>query len=136
MDKIKVEVTVKTTPEKAWTAFTNPQHVTEWNFASDDWHSPKAENDLKPGGRFVYRMESKDGAMGFDFGGTFEKVNVNELLSYKMDDGRMAEITFTQDGDSVHVVEIFDPETENSHELQKTGWQLILDNYKKHAESI
>ncbi len=132
---ITVETTVNASVEKAWSYFTQPQHVKNWNNASDDWHTPRAENDLQVGGNFVYRMEAKDGSFGFDFGGTYDAVKENEYLEYTIGDGRKVKISFIPQGTSTKVVENFEAETTNSVELQRTGWQSILDNFKKYTEA-
>lgn len=132
--KITVETTVSRTLEKIWKCWTDPNHVTEWNFASDDWACPKAQNDLHTGGSFNYRMEAKDGSFGFDFEGVYTGVEEHKRINYKMADDRTVEILFTQNGGEVTVTETFDAETQNSPEMQKTGWQAILDNFKKHVE--
>ena len=132
---ITVEATVNAPVEKVWSYFTQPQHVKNWNNASDDWHTPRAENDLQVGGNFVYRMEAKDGSFGFDFGGTYDAVNENEYLEYTIGDGRKVKISFIPQGTSTEVVENFEAETTNSVELQRTGWQSILDNFKKYTEA-
>ena len=132
---ITVETTVNAPVEKVWSYFTQPQHVKNWNNASDDWHTPRAENDLQVGGNFVYRMEAKDGSFGFDFGGTYDAVKENEYLEYTIGDGRKVKISFIPQGTSTKVVENFEAETTNSVELQRTGWQSILDNFKKYTEA-
>lgn len=132
---ITVEATVNIPVEKAWDVFTNTKHITQWNHASDDWHSPSAENDLRPGGTFSYRMEAKDGSFGFDFGGTFVDVKPNELLSYSIGDGRKVENVFTRVGNATKVSVTFEAENQNPVEMQRGGWQAIMDNYKKYAES-
>lgn len=134
--QITVETTVKAPVEKAWEVWTSPKHITQWNAASDDWHSPKAENDLQPGGKFVYRMEAKDGSFGFDFGGVYDEVKPNERIAYTLGDGRMVEVTFTGNGDETTVVETFEAEATNSIEMQQGGWQAILNNFKNYAESV
>lgn len=131
---ITVEATVNAPVEKAWLIWTAPEHITKWNAASDDWHTPRAENDLRTGGKFVSRMESKDGKTGFDFGGTYDEVKIHELIAYTMDDGRKVKITFEKSGGKTKITETFDAENTNSIELQRKGWQAILDNFKKHAE--
>ena len=133
---ITVETTVAQHAEKAWKIWTTPDDIVKWNSASDDWHTPKAESDLREGGRFVYRMEAKDGSFGFDFGGTYTKVVLNELLEYKLDDGRTASVAFKQEGNQTRITETFDPESINPIEMQKTGWQSILDNFKKYADGV
>lgn len=134
-NKITVQTTVNVPIEKAWKMWTDPDHITHWNFASDDWHSPWAKSDLRAGGQFSARMEAKDGSAGFDFGGTFEEVKPNEFLSYLMEDGRRVEVNFTKEGNATKVVETFDAENTHSLEMQREGWQAILDNFKKYAEN-
>ena len=133
--RITVESTVKASVEKVWEYFSAPEHITKWNNASEDWHSPAAQNDLRPGGKFVYRMEAKDGSFGFDFGGEYDQVKTNELIEYTMGDGRKVAINFTNNGNETKVVETFDAENTHSIELQKTGWQAILDNFKRYTEA-
>jgi uncharacterized protein YndB with AHSA1/START domain len=132
---ITVENTVNAAVNKAWQYFTLPQHITQWNNASADWHTPLAENDLRVGGKFLYRMEAKDGSMGFDFWGVYDEIKTNELIAYTMGDSRKAKTTFSSFGNQTKIVTIFEAETENPVELQKGGWQAILDNFKKHTES-
>ena len=133
---ITIETIVKAPLDKVWELWTAPEHVTKWNNASDDWHTPHAENDLRVGGRFAVRMEARDGSMGFDFGGVYSDVKVNKQISYAMDDGRKVKVVFSENGDETTVTETFEAESENSPELQRDGWQAILDNFKKYAESI
>ena len=132
---ITVENTVNAPVEKVWTLWTGPEHIIKWNNASDDWHTPSAKNDLRVGGKFVFRMEAKDGSFGFDFGGNYDEVISNELITYTMGDGRKVKIIFTPQGNATKVVETFEAETENPIELQRGGWQAILDNFKKYAEA-
>jgi uncharacterized protein YndB with AHSA1/START domain len=132
---ITVESTVNADVEKVWEYFTKPEHVVNWNNASDDWFTPRAENDLRVGGNFVYRMEAKDGSFGFDFGGTYDKIKNNELIEYTIGDGRKVTVNFFSDGkNKTRVVERFEAENMNSIEMQKAGWQAILDNFKKYTE--
>ena len=133
--KITVETTVNAPIEKVWGYFTQPEHITKWNNASDDWHTPNASNDLRVGGNFVYRMEAKDGSFGFDFGGVYESVDQNEYIEYTIGDGRNVKVNFTAQGNKTNVVETFEAEEINSIELQKGGWQAILDNLKKYTDS-
>ncbi|MBP1934340.1 SRPBCC family protein [Ammoniphilus resinae] len=133
---ITVETTIQAPVEKVWACWTEPQHITKWTFASDDWHAPHAENDLKVGGSFVTRMEAKDGSFGFDFGGVYDEVLIHELLSYRMDDGRKVTITFMNQENGTKVIEAFEAETTHSIEMQKAGWQAILDNFKKYVETL
>jgi uncharacterized protein YndB with AHSA1/START domain len=135
MQKITIEVLVNKSLAEVWELWTNPKHITQWNHASDDWHSPKAENDLKPGGKFCFRMEAKDDSMGFDFNGVYSEVLVNEKIAYNIEGGRSVEIFFSQEGDQSKIVEVFEAESENPIEMQKNGWQSILNNFKKYAES-
>ena len=132
---ITVENTVKAPVEKVWKFWTEPEHIKKWNNASDDWHTPFAENNLQAGGKFVSRMEAKDGSFGFDFEGIYDTVIVNKLIEYKMADGRKAKITFNGNGKETKVIEIFEAETINPVEMQRAGWQAILDNFKKHTEA-
>lgn len=131
---ITVETVINAPIEKVWTLYTEPKHIAQWNNASPDWHSPSAKNDLKPGGKFIIRMEAKDKSEGFDFEGTYDEVKKHELISYTMTDGRKARVTFQKQGAQTKITITFDAETINSPELQKTGWQAILDNFKEHAE--
>jgi uncharacterized protein YndB with AHSA1/START domain len=131
---ITVEASVNAPVKKVWQFWTEPRHITKWNAASDDWHTPRAENDLREGGRFAARMEAKDGSMGFDFGGSYEAVKENELIVYTIDDGRKVKVEFIDNGNSTRVVENFEAESTNSIELQKNGWQAIMDNFKKYTE--
>ncbi len=133
-EKITIETHVRAPIEKVWHDFTDPESVKAWNAASSDWHTPKAENDLREGGSFMYRMEAKDGSTGFDFRGTYTEVIPQERIAYTMEDGRTVIAIFTPEEDGVHIVETFDPETENSPEMQRQGWQSILDNFKAYAE--
>ncbi len=133
---ITIHTTVDVPVEKAWEYWTEPQHITHWNFASDEWECPSAENDLRAGGRFTAVMAAKDGSTKFDFGGTYDAVEPNRLIEYTMDDGRKVRVAFESDGEKTNIVESFDPETENTEELQRAGWQAILENFKKYAESV
>lgn len=134
-ESVTVSTVVNASESTVWACWTEPDHVTKWNFASDDWETPAAQNDLKVGGRFTYTMAAKDGSMSFDFSGTYTAVEQHKLISYTMDDDRKVTITFEATESGVKVNETFDCETENSVELQREGWQAILDNFKKHAES-
>jgi uncharacterized protein YndB with AHSA1/START domain len=133
--KITVESTIKAPVEKVWKLWNSPADIKNWCAASPDWHAPKAENDLKKGGRFTTRMEAKDGSFGFDFGGAYDEVVTNEAIAYTMDDGRTVKITFTKKDNETKVVETFEAEDQNPIEMQKGGWQAILDNFKKYAEA-
>jgi uncharacterized protein YndB with AHSA1/START domain len=131
---VTVQVLVHAPIKKVWRFWADPKHITQWNNASDDWHSPEAENDLRVGGRFRTRMEAKDGSAGFDFGGTYDYVVFHKQIEYTMDDGRKAQISFVSNDAETLVIESFEAENENSVEMQQTGWQNILDNFKSYAE--
>jgi len=118
-----------------WKNWTAPEDIIKWNNASEDWHTPRAENDLRVGGKFNYRMEAKDGSMGFDFWGIYDKVVINSQIDYTLDDGRKVKVIFGDLGGKTEVVETFAAETENSVEMQRVGWQAILDNFKKYTET-
>jgi uncharacterized protein YdhG (YjbR/CyaY superfamily)/uncharacterized protein YndB with AHSA1/START domain len=133
-NKIIVQVTVKAGIEKVWKLWTTPEDIVNWNFASETWHTPSAVNNLKKGGRFSYRMEAKDGSFGFDFGGKYTAVKVNELIEYTLGDDRKVRIEFSQNGKETTISESFDAESVNSPERQKEGWQAILNNFRKYAE--
>jgi len=131
---ITIEATVNAPIEKVWDYWTNPEHVIHWTNASDDWHAPRATNDLRTGGKFFTRMEAKDGSMGFDFEGSYSNVQDNNVIEYDLADDRHIKVTFTQQENGVRVIETFDPENENPHEMQRFGWQAILNNFKKYTE--
>ena len=132
---ITVQTTIKAPIDKVWKFWTLPEHIIHWNNASADWHTPRAENDLRVGGKFLSRMEAKDGSEGFDFGGVYETVKTNELIEYKMDDGRKVRIDFTSNSNEIKVIERFEAEVIHSIEMQRGGWQSILDNFKKYTEA-
>lgn len=135
----KVTITVETTVNKpvaeVWKYWTEPQHITGWSFASDEWHAPKAENDLRDGGRFLTRMEAKDGSFGFDFSGKYDEVKTNEYIAYTLDDGRKVTITFVGLENVTKVVETFEAEETNPVEMQEAGWQAFMDNFKRYSEA-
>jgi uncharacterized protein YndB with AHSA1/START domain len=133
--RITVEAIVNAPVEKVWNYWNAPEHVTKWCAASDDWHAPFAENDLRTDGTFKTTMAAKDGSFSFDFGGTYTKVVPHKNIEYTMSDGRKVEITFSAIGASTQVIETFDAEKENPIEMQRDGWQAILDNFKKHTEN-
>ncbi len=133
-NRITVKCTINSDIDKVWEAWTEPNHIIKWNFASDEWCCPSAENDLKAGGKFSSRMKAKDGSMGFDFEGIYDEVKEKELISYKMQDGRKVDIKFNSSGNNVEVVETFDAEGTNADEQQRAGWQSILNNFKNYVE--
>lgn len=132
---VTVEALVKVPVAKVWEYWSAPQHVTQWCQASEDWHAPYAENDLRTGGKFKTTMAAKDGSFSFDFEGVYTNVQVNNLLEYEMADGRRVKILFTDLGSETQVVESFEAESTNPVEMQKGGWQAILNNFKKYAEA-
>ncbi len=135
---ITIEAVIEKDIKTVWSAWTLPEHITKWAFASDGWECPRAENDVQTGGRFMTRMQAKDGSAGFDFGGVYTAVEEGKHIAYTMDgeDARKVTIDFTQAEGGVRVVETFDMESENSEELQRGGWQSILNNFKKYAENL
>lgn len=135
MSKITIDTLVAAPVDTVWTRYTDPEHITQWNFANDDWCCPTASNDLRPGGRYIARMEARDGSMGFDFGGTYESVTPKESLAYTLDDGRLVQTSFMPEGTGTRVTTTFDAEGTNSEEMQRAGWQAILDNFRAHAEA-
>jgi uncharacterized protein YndB with AHSA1/START domain len=132
--KIIVEASVNAPMSKVWEHWTEPKHITQWNNASDDWHTPHAENDLIVGGKFLSRMEAKDGSFGFDFEGIYSEVIPFEKIRYGLEDGREVETIFTATGDTTTLTTTFDAENENPIDMQKGGWQAILNNFKKYVE--
>lgn len=132
---ITIENTINAPVEKVWDYWSKPEHITKWNNASDDWHTPRAENDLRTGGKFLARMEAKDGSMGFDFGGVYDEVRNNEYIEYTMGDGRKVKVTFSANENATKVVEAFEAENTHPVEMQRSGWQNILDNFKSYTES-
>ena len=133
---ITVASTVNAPVQKVWECWTKPEHITQWNNASDDWHTPSAQNDLKVGGSFVSRMEAKDGSVGFDFGGKYDAIRTNEYIEYTMDDDRKVKVSFAATDNGTKVSESFEAESTNPTDMQKSGWQAILDNFKKYTESV
>ena len=133
--KVTIETIINAKPKKVWEYWTQPEHITKWNFASDDWHCPRAENDLRVGGKMNSRMEAKDGSFGFDFEAIYDEVKDQKRIVYTMLDGRVAETDFEDLGGKTKVTTTFDAENQNPVEMQKNGWQAILDNFKKHVES-
>lgn len=133
--KITVATTVAAPVEKVWEMWSAPEHITKWNTPSPDWHTPRAENDLRVGGSFTSRMEAKDGSFGFDFGGVYDKVETHKRIEYTLGDGRTVQISFTSQDGRTTVEETFDPENQNPVDMQRAGWQAIIDNFKNYAEN-
>ncbi|MBG6236035.1 uncharacterized protein YndB with AHSA1/START domain [Pedobacter sp. CAN_A7] len=133
--KITVQTTVSADKSKVWTYYTMPEHITQWNFASDDWQCPAVENDMRVGGKYNARMEAKDGSVGFDFEAVYDDIQEGEEFTYTMLDGRQAHVSFKNLGDETEVTVTFDAEKENNEELQRSGWQAILDNFRNYVEA-
>ncbi len=134
----QIEITIKATVhaplEKVWECWTDPKHIVNWNHASDDWHSPYAQNDLRAGGKFLFRMEARDKSSGFDFTGVYDEVQPNKVISFTMDDGRKVKTIFVNHSGKTEVTETFDAESVFPIEQQRSGWQAILDNFKMYTE--
>jgi uncharacterized protein YndB with AHSA1/START domain len=130
-----VETTINAPLDEVWRCWLTPEDIVQWNNASDQWYKPKAENDLTVGGKFVYKMEARDGSFSFDFSGTYEKIEEKKLLEYVLTDGRRVSVAFEESVGTTTVTETFEPEAENTLETQKAGWQSILDNFKKYVEN-
>ena len=132
--KISIETVANAPIHKVWDAYSNPADIKQWNNASDDWHTTDSKVDLREGGTFVSRMEAKDGSAGFDFGGTYTRVEPQKRIEYRMGDGREVQVEFAKEGSGTRVKTTFDAETQNSEELQRQGWQAILDNFARYVE--
>jgi uncharacterized protein YndB with AHSA1/START domain len=133
---ITMKATIGVPVEKVWNLWNNPQHIVNWNYASDDWHCPKAENDLRAGGKLKARMEARDGSFGFDFEGIYDEVKPNERIAYTIGDGRKVTLDFKSNGTSTTITEAFEAEGTNPVEMQRQGWQAILNNFKTYAEKV
>lgn len=131
-EPIIIHTSITAPVEKVWEYWTNQEHIAKWAHASDDWHAPSATNDLRLGGSFSTRMEAKDGTAGFDFGGTYTNVVPYERIEYVMGDGRKVQVIFAEDDGITTITETFDPESENPIEMQRAGWQAILDNFARY----
>lgn len=134
-ESVTIDTTVNAPIEKVWKHWTTPESIIKWNNASDDWYTNSAENDLRPGGKFRARMEAKDGSTGFDFEGIYDDVVTNKVINYSLGDERRVKVTFESNGNYTKIIETFDAEKQNSIELQRNGWQAILDNFKKFVEA-
>ncbi|HEY9008725.1 SRPBCC family protein [Ohtaekwangia sp.] len=133
--EITVETVVKAPVEKVWATWSEPQHITKWCQASDDWHVPYADNDLRTDGKFRTTMAAKDGSMSFDFDGVYTNVEKHKVIEYAIADGRKVKVVFTPDGNETKVTETFEAEGVNPIEMQRGGWQAILDNFRKYTEA-
>lgn len=134
--KITIEANINSNLDTTWNSWTKPEHITKWNFADESWHCPSATNDLKVGGKYSARMEAKDGSFGFDFVATYDQIENQSKIVYTMEDGRQVETLFIAGENGVHVTSIFDAEEQNPVEMQKQGWQSILNNFKKYTETL
>ncbi len=136
-ERIKITVTADIAAPLAtvWNKWTTPSDIMQWNNASDDWHTPAATNDLRTGGSFSCTMAAKDGSFSFEFGGTYDAVIMHQRIAYTMGDGRKAEVIFKENNGSTNITETFDAESQNPPEMQQAGWQAILNNFKKYAET-
>lgn len=134
-NRITVKTTIPSPTEKVWEYYTEPKHITNWNFASNDWCCPAATNNLQKDGDFNYRMEAKDGSMGFDFSGKYTKVIPMKLIAYNLADDRTVEVIFSKHGNEVEISQTFETEGTHTVEQQKNGWQAILNNFKTYVSS-
>jgi uncharacterized protein YndB with AHSA1/START domain len=132
---ISIRTKINAPLNKVWKFWTTPGDIVKWNNASDDWYTPGAENDLRAGGKFNYRMEARDGSMGFNYEGVYTKVALNEQIDYTIGDGRKVKVVFLTSGNSTEIEETFEAESTHSIEIQRNGWQSILDNFKKYTEA-
>ncbi len=133
MSRIKIEAKVKADIKDVWNKWTSGEHIIHWNFANKDWECPQAKNDLKENGVFSYRMQAKDGSFGFDFKGKHLRIVPFQLIESELEDGRTMIVTFEKQGDEIIIKEEFEAESSNSIELQRQGWQAILDNFANYA---
>jgi uncharacterized protein YndB with AHSA1/START domain len=133
---ITVEATVNAPVEKVWNTWNGSEHIVKWCSPSPDWHTPKADNDLRVGGKLSSRMEAKDGSMGFDLDCFYDEIRDKAYIEYHMADGRKVKITFKANGNQTHISESFEAESENPVEMQRGGWQAIMDSFKAYCESI
>jgi len=132
--KITVDAIINAATKKVWDYYTSPQHIIKWNFATDDWQCPRAENDMRVGGKYSARMEAKDGSFGFDFEAIYSEITEGKEFTYEFG-GRAATVKFDDLGNQTRVTVSFDPEKDNPVEMQKGGWQAILDNFKRYVEA-
>jgi uncharacterized protein YndB with AHSA1/START domain len=133
--KITVETLVNAKLNKVWDAWNNPADIMRWNTAQEDWHTTRSTVDLREGGKFMARMEAKDGSAGFDFEGTYTRIVPKKVIEYRMSDGREVKVEFVERAGGILVQETFDAETENTPEFQRQGWQAIIDNFRRHVEA-
>jgi uncharacterized protein YndB with AHSA1/START domain len=131
---ITIETVVNAPVEKVWKTWTNPDDIIKWNSPSPEWHTPRAEHDLRPGGKFIFRMEAKDGSYGFDFDGIYDAVDTDKYIEYTLSDGRKVKVSFENKDNGTHIIQTFEAEDQNSIETQRGGWQAILENFRNYAE--
>lgn len=136
MDKVVIRAVVKGQLSEVWEAYTSPVHIVNWNFAIPEWHCPNAANDLRVGGEYFARMEARDGSMGFDFRAVYKTVSPGQAFAYVLADGREVSVELVPQGDGIEIVVSFDPEGQNPVEVQRAGWQAILDNFGRYAETL
>ncbi|NCD68661.1 SRPBCC family protein [Mucilaginibacter agri] len=134
-NKITVNATINADIKKVWDYYTQPEHITKWNFADPSWQCPSASNDMQVGGKYTARMEAKDGSFGFDFEATYDAITPGQSFTYAMPDGRQVDVVFEKDGDKTNIDVTFDAEDQNPLEMQKGGWQAILNNFKEYTEA-
>jgi len=134
-EKIRIDAIIDASPEKAWDYYTEPQHITKWNFADPSWHCPSASNDMRVGGLYSARMEAKDGSFGFDLNATYEDVQKGKEFTFALEDGRKVKVQFIPADEKTELIVEFDPEQQNTRERQRDGWNAILQNYKSYTES-
>ena len=134
-NKITITALVNADINKTWDYYTNPEHITQWNFADPSWHCPSASNDMRAGGKYLARMEAKDGSFGFDFEAVYDSITTGENFTYMLGDERQVTVVFEKEGDQTKITVTFDAESQNPVEMQKNGWQAILDNFKKYTET-
>ncbi len=135
INKITITTIINADIKKVWDYYTNPEYITQWNFAHPSWHCPSAVNDMRVGGKYIARMEARDGSFGFDFEAIYSQITPGETFTYGMPNGREVTVVFKRESNQTEVVVSFDPEDQNPLDMQKNGWQSILDNFKKYAES-
>jgi uncharacterized protein YndB with AHSA1/START domain len=136
MEKIQIEALISAPVQSVWLAYTQPSHIINWNFASPDWQCPWAKNDMRVGGKYEARMEARDGSFGFEFEAVYEAIDPQKSFSYTMPDGRNVQVSFEEMGEKTKIRIVFDPENQNLLDLQKNGWQSILDNFKAYTEAL
>ncbi|MDB5194495.1 MAG: polyketide cyclase [Parcubacteria group bacterium] len=132
---ITIETTVRADMDAVWNLWNAPEHIEQWMHASEDWECTAAVNDVRVGGRFVFTLAAKDKSVSFDLPGIYTEVVPNKFLAYTLDDERTVSVSFIEIDNGVHISETFEAEQVNSEEMQRGGWQAILDNFKKYAEN-